>query len=137
MRPAPGTPNPVTGKSSPGVKCAATTKAPCETVIRTFYDFHLREGTGLIINLFPLRGVTTDCGPDPKTTVRTQLQLPVGTYVYCQCGHGQPPVRAELVCRIVLRGVRVDQMPRRWGVNRLIRWGRPEAEVAGWASDAG
>ncbi|MEV8208444.1 site-specific integrase [Streptomyces sp. NPDC079189] len=53
-RPSPATPNPVTGKSSPGVKYAATTRAHCETVIRTFYDFHLREGTGPIINPFPL-----------------------------------------------------------------------------------
>ncbi|MEV6471557.1 site-specific integrase [Streptomyces sp. NPDC051657] len=52
---APGTPNPVTGKPSPGSKYAATTRAHAETVLRGFYDFHLERGTGsLLINPFPL-----------------------------------------------------------------------------------
>jgi hypothetical protein len=50
----PGSPNPITGKSSPGPKFARTTRAHCETVLRTFYDFHQEEGTGPIINPFPL-----------------------------------------------------------------------------------
>jgi integrase len=50
----PGAPNAVTGKPSPGLKYAATTRAHCETVLRSFYDFHLREGTGPVINPFPL-----------------------------------------------------------------------------------
>jgi hypothetical protein len=50
----PGTPNAITGKASPGPQYAARTRAHCETVLRTFYDFHLAEGTGPIINPFPL-----------------------------------------------------------------------------------
>jgi integrase len=50
----PGTPNAITGKASPGPQYAARTRAHCETVLRTFYDFHLDEGTGPIINPFPL-----------------------------------------------------------------------------------
>jgi hypothetical protein len=50
----PGAPNPITGKSSPGLRYAPTTRAHCETVLRAFYDFHLSEGTGPILNPFPL-----------------------------------------------------------------------------------
>ncbi|AQS71229.1 site-specific integrase [Streptomyces pactum] len=50
----PGAPNPITGKSSPGLRYAPTTRAHCETVLRAFYDFHLAEGTGPILNPFPL-----------------------------------------------------------------------------------
>ncbi|MFI8886567.1 tyrosine-type recombinase/integrase [Streptomyces sp. NPDC053813] len=53
-RPEPGTPNPVTGKRTPGKKYAASTRAHSETVLRMFYDFHLDQGTGPIINPFPL-----------------------------------------------------------------------------------
>lgn len=54
-RPDRGTPNAVTGKSGPGAKYAASTRAHCETVIRTFYDFHCDEGgSGPLINPFPL-----------------------------------------------------------------------------------
>ncbi|MFJ5888134.1 tyrosine-type recombinase/integrase [Streptomyces californicus] len=48
-----GAANPITGKSSPGTKYALNTWAHCESVVRTFYDFHL-DGTGPIINPFPL-----------------------------------------------------------------------------------
>ncbi|GAA2252034.1 site-specific integrase [Kitasatospora cystarginea] len=51
---APGTPNAITGKASPGPKYSVKTRAHCETVLRTFYAFHLEEGTGPIINPFPL-----------------------------------------------------------------------------------
>ncbi|MFE2409971.1 tyrosine-type recombinase/integrase [Kitasatospora sp. NPDC059408] len=54
-KPAPGTPNAVTGKPSPGRKYAVSTQAHSETVLRSFYDFHLELGTGsLLINPFPL-----------------------------------------------------------------------------------
>ncbi|MET9040614.1 tyrosine-type recombinase/integrase [Streptomyces mirabilis] len=54
-RPAPGTPNPVTGKPSIGKKYAPSTRAHCETVLRSFYDFHLDRNTGsLLVNPFPL-----------------------------------------------------------------------------------
>ncbi|MFF2078369.1 tyrosine-type recombinase/integrase [Kitasatospora sp. NPDC058162] len=50
----PGAPNAITGKASPGPKYSVRTRAHCETVLRTFYAFHLEEGTGPIINPFPL-----------------------------------------------------------------------------------
>ncbi|MFD9536261.1 tyrosine-type recombinase/integrase [Streptomyces sp. NPDC060010] len=53
-RTEPGAPNPVTGKPTPGRKYAPTTRAHSETVLRSFYEFHLEEGTGPIINPFPL-----------------------------------------------------------------------------------
>lgn len=46
--------NPVTGKRSPGAKYAPTTLAHSETVLRSFYAFHLDAGSGPIINPFPL-----------------------------------------------------------------------------------
>jgi site-specific recombinase XerD len=49
-----GTPNPVTGRSGPGTKYAATTRAHSETVLRVFYDFHRDAGTGPMVNPFPL-----------------------------------------------------------------------------------
>ncbi|WP_333746267.1 tyrosine-type recombinase/integrase [Streptomyces sp. IBSBF 2950] len=48
------TPNPITGKSGPGPKYAESTRAHSETVLRAFYDFHIEECTGPIINPFPL-----------------------------------------------------------------------------------
>ncbi|MEU8793493.1 site-specific integrase [Streptomyces sp. NPDC048643] len=54
-RPAPGVANSVTGKPTVGTKYAAATRAHCETVLRTFYDFHLERNTGsLLVNPFPL-----------------------------------------------------------------------------------
>lgn len=54
-RSAPGTANRVTGKPSVGTKYAPRTRAHCETVLRTFYDFHLERNTGsLLVNPFPL-----------------------------------------------------------------------------------
>ncbi|MEV0714859.1 tyrosine-type recombinase/integrase [Asanoa sp. NPDC050611] len=46
--------NAVTGKASPGRKYAASTRAHCETVLRTFYDFQLEAGTGPLMNPFPM-----------------------------------------------------------------------------------
>ena len=60
-RPAPaggagraGVPNAVTGKPAPGPKYASSTVAHCETVLRSFYAFHLDAGSGPIVNPFPL-----------------------------------------------------------------------------------
>ncbi len=54
-RPVPGTPNPVTGKPTIGKKHAPSTRAHCETVLRSFYGFHLERNTGsLLVNPFPL-----------------------------------------------------------------------------------
>ena len=52
--PAPGTPNPVTGKATPGRTYAVATRAHSETVLRSFYDFHLEAGSGPMVNPFPL-----------------------------------------------------------------------------------
>ncbi len=52
--PAPGTVNAVTGKASPGPGYATATVAHCETVCRSFYDYHLEAGTGPLANPFPL-----------------------------------------------------------------------------------
>ena len=46
--------NLVTGKAGPGVKYAAATAAHSETVLRSFYDFHLEAGSGPMLNPFPL-----------------------------------------------------------------------------------
>jgi integrase len=51
-----GTPNPVTGKRSPGLGYDASTVAHCESVMRGFYDFHLEAGTGPMVNPFPMSG---------------------------------------------------------------------------------
>lgn len=54
-RPPPGVPNSVTGKPTVGKKYALTTRAHCETVLRSFYDFHLdRQSGSLLVNPFPL-----------------------------------------------------------------------------------
>ncbi|WP_243750075.1 tyrosine-type recombinase/integrase [Nocardia ignorata] len=52
--PKPISTNPVTGKRPPGRTYAPTTIAHCETVLRSFYAFHLEAGTGPLINPFPL-----------------------------------------------------------------------------------
>jgi site-specific recombinase XerC len=44
----------VTGKASPGPGYAASTVAHCETVCRSFYDYHLETGSGPLANPFPL-----------------------------------------------------------------------------------
>jgi len=49
-----GVVNPVTGKRSPAGKYAPSTLAHSETVLRSFYAFHLEAGTGPIVNPFPL-----------------------------------------------------------------------------------
>lgn len=48
-----GVPNAVTGRAGPGRLYSVSTRAHCETVLRSFYAFHLEEGTGPIINPFP------------------------------------------------------------------------------------
>ena len=54
VRPDAGAVNPVTGKSSPGRRYAASTAAHCETVARTFYESRLEAGSGPMVNPFPL-----------------------------------------------------------------------------------
>lgn len=50
----PGAVNPLTGKASPGRGYAPATVLHSETVLRSFYEFHLQAGTGPIVNPFPL-----------------------------------------------------------------------------------
>lgn len=45
--------NALTGKPVPSSKYAGTTRAHAETVLRGFYDFHLGQGTGPVLNPFP------------------------------------------------------------------------------------
>ncbi|MET9469944.1 site-specific integrase [Streptomyces sp. NPDC016459] len=71
-----GVPNMVTGRAGPG-PMFATTRAHCETVLRSFYDFHLDADTGPIINPFPTR--------------RERRQLPASV--------GGPDLRAGRVIR--------------------------------------
>jgi len=40
--------------ASSGVAYAPSVRAHCETVLRSFYDFHLEAGSGPVINPFPL-----------------------------------------------------------------------------------
>ena len=47
-------PNAVTGKPAASVKYAPSTVAHAESVLRSFYDFHLEAGTGPMVNPFPL-----------------------------------------------------------------------------------
>ncbi|MDQ3764102.1 MAG: site-specific integrase [Actinomycetota bacterium] len=44
----------MTGKPSRGDRYEVATIAHCESVLRGFYDFHLEEGTGPMVNPFPL-----------------------------------------------------------------------------------
>lgn len=46
--------NAVTGKRPPSERYAPSTIAHCETVLRSFYAFHLDAGTGPLVNPFPL-----------------------------------------------------------------------------------
>jgi len=57
VRPGMPVPNRVTGKSPPGPQYATATVVHSETVVRTFYDFHLQAGTGPLVNPFPLARV--------------------------------------------------------------------------------
>jgi site-specific recombinase XerC len=45
---------PVPGKRPAGTKYASSTVAHCETVCRSFYDYHVDAGTGPLVNPFPL-----------------------------------------------------------------------------------
>lgn len=61
-RPLADAPNQVTGRAGPGRLYSAATRAHCETVLRSFYAFHLEEGTGPIINPFPADGAPAPAG---------------------------------------------------------------------------
>ncbi len=69
-------PNAVTGKPTPGLKYASSTVAHCETVLRSFYAFHLEAGSGPIVNPFPLvrgrRAGRANAHGNPMDPVRAQ-----------------------------------------------------------------
>jgi integrase len=50
----PPTLNSVTGKRAPGAGYAPATAVHTETVVRSFYEFHLQAGSGPMVNPFPL-----------------------------------------------------------------------------------
>ena len=60
--------NAVTGKAPPGAKYAPSTVAHCETVLRSFYAFHLEAGSGPMVNPFPLVRGTAAAGRTRTTT---------------------------------------------------------------------
>jgi site-specific recombinase XerC len=72
----PGVPNAVTGKPTPGLKYASSTVAHCETVLRSFYAFHLEAGSGPMVNPFPLvrgrRAGRANAHGNPMDPVRAQ-----------------------------------------------------------------
>ncbi len=51
---ASGATSPVTGKQARGLGYAPATRAHSETVLRSFYEFHLQAGSGPMVNPFPL-----------------------------------------------------------------------------------
>ena len=53
-RPEAGAPGQAPGEPAGGARYAAATVAHCETVLRSFYEFHLEAGTGPMVNPFPL-----------------------------------------------------------------------------------
>jgi hypothetical protein len=89
----PGVPNTVTGKASPGAKYAPSTRAHCETVLRSFYDFHLERGTGPIVNPFPLHR--------SRQGVRAHAHHnPMDTFVPARTGRYRPKVAKRIARRI-------------------------------------
>lgn len=73
---APSTPNPVTGKAPSGMHYAPATAAHGETVLRSFYEFHLDTGSGPMVNPFPLsrhrRGGRTHAHHNPMEPFGTE-----------------------------------------------------------------
>jgi integrase len=70
-----GTPNPVTGKPSPGLGYASATAAHSESVLRGFYEFHREAGGGPMVNPFPLvrgRGVRAHAHRSPMEPRRDE-----------------------------------------------------------------
>jgi site-specific recombinase XerD len=72
----PGRRGPVAAPRMPGKPYAASVRAHSETVLRSFYDFHLDAGTGPIVNPFPLdrarRGGRAHAHHNPMEPFRDQ-----------------------------------------------------------------
>nr|WP_234043289.1 hypothetical protein [Streptomyces marianii] len=65
-----GAPNPVTGKTGPGLGYAPSTVAHSETVLRRFYDLHRDAGSGPLLNPFPLDLARRSGRAHARTTTR-------------------------------------------------------------------
>jgi len=74
--PAQPSPNPVTDKAPPGTRYAPATAAHSETVLRSFYEFHLEAGSGPMVNPFPLsrnrRGGRANAHHNPMEPFRNE-----------------------------------------------------------------
>src|SRR5260370_14048554 len=74
VRPGMPVPNRVTGKSPPGPQYATATVVHGETVLRTFYDFHLQAGAGPLVKPFPLaRAGPAPAHPQPMHPIGGEL----------------------------------------------------------------
>jgi len=66
----------VTGKAPPGTRYAPATAAHSETVLRSFYEFHLEAGSGPMVNPFPLsrnrRGGRANAHHNPMEPFRNE-----------------------------------------------------------------
>jgi hypothetical protein len=133
-----GAANPVTGKRSPGSRYAASTLAHSETVLRTFYDFHLEAGSGPMINPFPLvrerAGFRAHAHHNPMEPFRNE-----------RSGRYRPLVAQRVPRRIPDERVRPALRPVALrpgsGANRVLglHWcaGRGAAGGAGWGCRSG
>ena len=114
------------GGSVPGSRYAPATVAHCETVLRSFYDFHLEAGTGPMVNPFPLargrRGrVNAHRGPmepfrnvpagryRPRVPRRIPRQIPDGKFDELFAALGSHRDRA-LVAFWVSTGARASEL---------------------------
>ncbi|GAA0611788.1 site-specific integrase [Streptomyces crystallinus] len=111
-----GVPNAVTGRAGPGLKYAVATRAHCETVLRSFYDFHLDAGTGPIVNPFPLGRERRRL---PSTAGRAARSSPGGRY--------RPSVPVRIPGRIP--DARFDEL------FAALRYNRDRALLAFWVSN--
>ena len=117
-RTAAGTPNPVTGKLSPGRGYATATVVHCESVLRGFYEFHLQAGSGPIVNPFPLaRG---------RRTRADAHRNPMDPFPGQRAGRYRPKARRRIPRQIP--DERFDELFAQLGSNR------DRALVAFWVS---
>lgn len=122
-----GAPNAVTGKAARNTKYAPATVAHCETVLRSFYGFHLEAGTGPMVNPFPLsrdrRGGRANAHHNPmdpfragrtgryrpKVPARAPRQIPDGRFDELFAALGSHRDRA-LVAFWVSTGARASEL---------------------------
>src|ERR1019366_2855462 len=72
----PTAPNALTGKPATGTRYAPSTAAHAESVLRSFYDFHLEAGSGPMVNPFPLTRSQKPPQPDGATKPGADRALP-------------------------------------------------------------